>query len=141
MQQKKKSPKNAASDPDRDLYTNVYVVPPTFLNAGSGSSAVSDPFAAPEKKAAKVKPDAQAILESAGIIFGKGASAIYQPAGSQLIVRNTLDQMELVEVYLESILTSVESQVHIAVMFAESDEQALRRTRDRRKPCGAGCEE
>lgn len=99
-----------------DLYTNVYVVPPTFLN--TGESNASDPFAAPQTSGKlKPRPTAKVVLETAGITFGPGASAIYNPGNSQLIVRNTQDQMELVEAYIESIKTGVEKQIY--VMFRE----------------------
>ena len=115
------------STPDADLYTNVYQVPPTFLNQGGGdgggAAAPVDPFA-PDAgggggTALSARPDARQILERAGVTFGEGASAIYQPGTSQLIVRNTQDQMELVEAYIESIKDSAEKQIYITTKFIE----------------------
>lgn len=57
----------------------------------------------------------------AGISFGEGASAIYNPSTSQLIVRNTQDQMELVEAYIESITQGVEKQIYISINEARFD--------------------
>lgn len=89
------------------LYTNVYVVPPTFLRES------------PEHRDDPVHcPTAKTVLESAGITFPEGASAIYNPATSQLIVRNTQDQMELVEAYIESIRDGVEKQIYVSVREA-----------------------
>ncbi len=105
-----------------DLYTNVYQVPPTFLNLG-GSGGPTDPFAPRDQKKATPRPEARQILAKAGISFGKGASAIYQPGTSQLIVRNTMDQMELVEAYIESISSSPEKQIFITTLFVETDEK------------------
>jgi hypothetical protein len=70
-----------------NLYTNIYSVPPDIL-----SSNADKPKSAREK------------LESMGITFGPGADAIFNPDTSRLTVRNTIDQMELVEAYLESVL-------------------------------------
>ncbi|HRQ89170.1 MAG TPA: LysM peptidoglycan-binding domain-containing protein [Bacteroidia bacterium] len=86
-----------------ELFTNVYVVPPTFLSVDGDS---------PRKSAKE-------ILESAaGVTFGPGASAIYNPSTNQLIVRNTQDQMELVEAYIESIVGVVENQIFFTVREA-----------------------
>ncbi len=100
------------STPDSDLYTNVYKVPPTFLSrggmgGGGGGGAAADPFAAPADSGtavASTRQSAKNILESAGITFGTGSSAIYNKETGQLIVRNTQDQMDLVDAYQESIL-------------------------------------
>ena len=96
------------STPDSDLYTNVYRVPPTFLNsaAGSGGAAAGpvDPFAAPSGAGGgglASRVTAREILEQAGLTFGEGATAMYDPSSGQLIVRNTQDQMELVEAFVE----------------------------------------
>ena len=95
------------SAPDADLYTNVYRVPPTFLSSGAGDheGGPVDPFASPAGGGGtlEMRPDARTILERAGVTFGEGATAIYDPATSRLIVRNTQDQMELVEAYQDSI--------------------------------------
>ena len=103
------------STPDADLFTNVYVVPPTFLSTdgggGGGGAAAADPFADPVAAGGGAGPgsrrSAKDILESAGISFAGGASAIYNKSNSTLIVRNTHDQMELVEAYIESINSGV----------------------------------
>lgn len=120
------------STPDADLFTNVYVVPPTFLSmgggagGGGGAAAAADPFAAPVETGNAVlqgRKTAKEILEGAGISFGTGASAIYNPGTSQLIVRNTQDQIELVEAYIDSIITGVEKQIYITSRFVEIAEE------------------
>ncbi len=120
------------STPDQDLFTNVYVVPPTFLSTGGGGGggggggAAADPFADPVESGggvANTRRTAKEILESAGITFGTGASAIYNAGTSQLIVRNTQDQMELVEAYIQSIVGGVEKQIYITSRFVEVSEE------------------
>ncbi len=126
------------SQPDADLFTNTYVVPPTFLSmgdgggGGGGGAAAADPFADPGDAGGgggiPTRKTAKAILESAGISFGTGSSAIYNRSSSQLIVRNTQDQMELVEAYIESIIGGVEKQIYITSSFveiAETDTEEL----------------
>ena len=118
------------STPDADLFTNVYVVPPTFLSTdggggGGGGAASADPFADPVAAGGATlsgRRGAKEILESAGISFAGGASAIYNASTSQLIVRNTQDQMELVEAYIESIVQGVEKQIYITARFVEISE-------------------
>jgi len=122
------------STPEAEIFTNVYVVPPTFLSTdagggggGGGGAAAADPFAEPVAAGGGAAPggrrNAKQILESAGITFGAGASAIYNATTSQLIVRNTQDQMELVEAYIESIVQGVEKQIYITSRFVEISEE------------------
>ncbi|MDF1816113.1 MAG: type II and III secretion system protein [Verrucomicrobiales bacterium] len=115
------------STPDADLFTNQYTVPPTFLsggggNGGGGAAAAADPFA-PEPAAGAGGPaarlTAKQILENAGITFAQGSTAIYNPGTSTLIVKNTPDQMDLVEAYINSIKTGVEKQIYITSKFIE----------------------
>ncbi|MEM6916389.1 MAG: LysM peptidoglycan-binding domain-containing protein [Verrucomicrobiota bacterium] len=90
-----------------ELFTNAYSVPPTFLHTG-------DPFA--ENEGSDAQPtNAKEILETAGISFPEGASAIYVPKTSQLVVRNTEEQMELVEAYVEAIKTGIEKQIYLTL--------------------------
>lgn len=88
------------SRPDRNVMQGAYTVPPSFLfTAGNGDDA--DGSSSPVKWRS-----AKEVLESAGITFGEGTSAIYNPGTSQLIVRNTPDQVELVEAYIQAIRNS-----------------------------------
>lgn len=67
-----------------DLYTNAYDVTGQAIPLFGGDRTAKE------------------ILEYAGVSFGNGRSAIYNPADSNLIVRNTADQIELVEAFLEA---------------------------------------
>ncbi|MCB1079068.1 MAG: type II and III secretion system protein, partial [Verrucomicrobiae bacterium] len=120
------------STPDQELYTNVYVVPPNFLvsdgGGGGGGAAAGpvDPFAAPGNAGAatpQVRKTARDVLESYGIVFGQGASATFNPQTSQLIVRQTQDQMELVEAVIESIRGGGQKQIFITSKFIEIGEE------------------
>jgi hypothetical protein len=100
---------------ENDLFTNTYVVPPTFLKG----TYVFDPFS-------ELKPDpprhtAQEVLENAGVIFTEGCSVIYNPKSSQLVVRNTKDQMELVAAHIDSIISKVEKQIYVAIREVQVD--------------------
>jgi len=90
---------------EKDLFTNVYVVPPTFRSVKIDQ-----------------RPNAIEILSSAGIPFPEGGSAVYNPATSQLIVRNTQENMELVEAYIDSTIQKVEKQIYVIFREIEFDE-------------------
>ena len=92
----------AKADPaDNTMFTRLYNVAPDFLVLGQ---QVPDPFSGQKKDpfAAEPAPErltARQVLEKNGITFPEGASAVYQPATSQLIVRHTrvgLDQIEAI---------------------------------------------
>jgi len=111
-----------------DLYTQVFRVPPSFLvsggDGGGDGGAVDDPFAdlgdtgggggglTPRKSAKE-------ILEGVGVSFPQGSSAIYNPTTSQLIVRNTQSNLDLVEAYVDSLKVDVQKQIYITTKFVE----------------------
>lgn len=113
------------SPPKDGMITKVYVVPPTFLSTGGGGRSqrgASDPFSDPIDGGRGVvgkRKSSKEILESAGITMPSGASAIYNAGTGQLIVRNTKDQHELVEAYLQSIVGGLEKQIIIIVEMIE----------------------
>ncbi|MHB1077858.1 MAG: hypothetical protein ACYC67_00550 [Prosthecobacter sp.] len=81
------------ADP-RAWRTQTYKVPPDFL--ASAGSVESLPSVTKSSK----KPTAQCVIESAGILFPKGATAIFDPLHALLIVRNTQENLDLVEAYV-----------------------------------------
>lgn len=104
-----------------DIFTKVYAVPPTFLSMGGSRDASSTDHPATPAKTAKQ------ILEQVGITFNEGCSAIYNAATSQLIVRNTESQMELVEAYIDSVINhNVEKQIYLSFRVAEFDDEELK---------------
>ena len=110
------------------LYTNIYTVPPNFLTAEPGGSVwrdANDPFA-PGYRPAQQR-SAKEVLEAGGITFGEGCSAIYNPGTSQLIIRNTQDQMKLVEAYIDSIVGQVEKQIYVTVREIRVDKDIKNR--------------
>jgi len=90
------------------LFTNIYVVPPSFVSTES----------------ARIR-NAKDVLVGAGIDFPEGTSVIYSPATSQLTVRTTEDRMALVEAYIDSIRKSSTIRAVVTVRefeFAEKPE-------------------
>lgn len=115
-----------------EQYTRSYRVPPDFLSSGGGGdpgaaapAAAADPFAAGGGAAAGAgggliaRKTARQILEASGILFPEGASASYNPGNSQLVVRNTQPNLDLVEAYVESITKLAPKMVVITSKFVE----------------------
>nr|WP_294405001.1 Amuc_1098 family type IV pilus outer membrane protein [Prosthecobacter sp.] len=112
-----------------EQYTRSYRVPPDFLSSSGGSdsgpapAAATDPFAtgaaAPGGSGLTAKKSARQILEASGIQFPEGSSASYNPANSQLVVRNTQPNLDLVEAYVESITKLAPKMVVITSKFVE----------------------
>jgi len=114
-----------------EQYTRSYRVPPDFLSNGGGDAggaaapaAAADPFAAGAAAPAGgsgliARKSAKQILEAAGITFPEGSSASYNPANSQLVVRNTQPNLDLAEAYVESITKSAPKMVVITSKFVE----------------------
>lgn len=90
--------------PDPNLPIQTYTVDPDFFDNLS----------------------AKRSLENNGITFAKGATAIYQPETSTLIVHNTPDQLELVEDYFDSFRINPPSSFAATIHFVEAPANLLR---------------
>lgn len=106
------------------LFTNVYQVPPSFIDLATRPEAshAADPFAEPGKgaKIPRYKTTRE-ILEDVGIEFGLGATAIYSSRSSQIVIRNTEDQLELVEAYFESLTAQQEKGIRLRLEIFDGD--------------------
>jgi general secretion pathway protein D len=116
------------TEQNADLFTQVFRVPPSFLNAGGGGEGggdlAGDPFAdlgGGGGGGAKIAPkkSAKEVLEGVGVTFPPDSSAIYNPTNSQLIVRNTQQNLDLVEAYVDSLREDVQKQILITSKFVE----------------------
>jgi len=87
---------------DGALYRARYMVPPTFLEvpAADESRGDDDPFAEPAVTRQRAIGSAREILENAGVSFGEGTSASYNPRTSVLTVVQTEEQLFLVEAFI-----------------------------------------
>ena len=70
--------------------TKMYHVPPDFLSSGGDTEH-------------RTRITARHILEACGIPFPEGATASYDPASSVMFVKNTSENLTLVDAYVESI--------------------------------------
>ncbi|WP_395752082.1 Amuc_1098 family type IV pilus outer membrane protein [Prosthecobacter sp.] len=119
------------SENNSEQYTKTYRVPPDFLSGQGGDAPPAGGAAAPQDPFAPAggaggggggliaRRNARQILEGAGIQFPEGSSASYNAATSQLVVRNTQPNLDLVEAYVESITKLAPKMVVITSKFVE----------------------
>lgn len=119
------------SETTAEQFTRIYKVPPDFESMGSGAGAApaaaaapADPFAAgggaaPAASGLLARQNALEILKSQGIPFPEGATAVFNKVTSQLIVKNTQPNLDLVEAFVDSIIGRVTKQVYITSKFVE----------------------
>jgi general secretion pathway protein D len=129
------------SEQSNDLLTKEYRVPPGFIS-GSLSGSVSSLNPSANTKAAGTGKDTQEttggrllvnregakeFLESQGVSFSvAGSSANFLPQTSRLIVRNTVDNLELVDAIVEQANVSGPKQVEIEAKFVEITQNNLK---------------
>jgi general secretion pathway protein D len=138
------------SEQSTDLFTKEYRVPPGFISTSVnvGGSALNLPSYGAAGAAAPVAPlvtgtgkdtqestggrqlvnreGAREFLESQGVVFPPGASAHFLPDSSRLIVRNTEDNLELVDALVEQANVSGPKQVEIESKFVEINQNNLK---------------
>jgi general secretion pathway protein D len=135
------------SEQSNDLITKEYRVPPDFISTTlTGSSLLqrgayrTAPGTAPVGPAGTGKDTQEAtggqqlvnregakeFLESQGVQFPAGASANFLPQSSRLIVRNTQDNLDLVDAIVEQLNLAVPKQVEIESKFIEITQNNLK---------------
>jgi general secretion pathway protein D len=119
------------SEPTDVMVTREYQVPPTFIPPKPLDSAGSLPqpgFAGipdPNKARVAQRMDAKDYLSSQGVEFPPGASANYLSAGSKLVVRNTRDNIDLIDSLVDAAVGVSPSQVDIQTKFLEINQNNL----------------
>lgn len=103
-------------------------IPPTFLSTGTSAAAGADPFASavPSEPRFTVRSTVKDILMAAGIPFPAGSSANYFSENSTLVIRNTPENIELVEAYVMSIRQGVERDIGFSLYVIEGPAQKIR---------------
>jgi general secretion pathway protein D len=133
------------SEQSNELTTKEYRVPPGFisstvnvgvsaLNQGTTKTAAGAAPAATGKDTQEStggqllvnREGAREFLESQGVPFPPGASAHFLPQSSRLIVRNTIDNLELVDALVEQANIAGPKQVEIESKFVEINQNNLK---------------
>jgi len=114
------------------LVTREYRVPPGFIPPSAPDDA--DAFGAlPIRGGAAARPEpvvrgrvnAQQFLEENGVQFPPGSTARYIAAGSRLVVRNTPDNIDLIENIVNAAVGVTPTQVEIESKFLEISQNNL----------------
>ena len=132
------------SEQSADLLTKEYRVPPGFISttvnveasslnaparAAGGGAATGTAKDTQESTGGHQlvnREGAKEFLESQGVPFPPGASANFLPQSSRLIVRNTQDNLELVDALVEQANVSGPKQVEIESKFVEITQNNLK---------------
>src|SRR5438067_906980 len=72
------------------------------------------------------RADAKVFLQSMGVIFPPGSSATFFPHSGTLVVRNTADNLDMVDALVEQANASVPKQVEIEAKFIEITQTNLK---------------
>src|SRR5436190_15746822 len=136
------------SEQSNDLITKEYRVPPDFVSTSlTGTSllqrgaytkaAGTAPVAGPAGTGKDTQEStggqqlvnregAKDFLESQGVPFPPGASANFLPQSSRLIVRNTQDNLDLIDAIVEQLNLAIPKQVEIESKFVEITQNNLK---------------
>lgn len=131
------------SEMSNDLLTKQYRVPPGFISGplNASMSALNQPATKSAQTTGTAKDTqestggrllvnregAREFLESQGVSFSvPGSSANFLPQSSRLIVRNTADNLELVDAIVEQANVSGPKQVEIESKFIEINQTNLK---------------
>ncbi|HBJ84568.1 MAG TPA: hypothetical protein DDZ88_11995 [Verrucomicrobiales bacterium] len=102
---------------------------------GSAPASAADPFAAggaapaapmANESRLTIRITALEILKSKGIPFPEGSSANYTPSTGELLVRNTEENMKLVEAFIASIKQYAPRNIIMTLHVIEADAAAIR---------------
>lgn len=109
-----------------ELITRTWNVTPTFIadlgGSAGGTSAVSDdPFgdSAGSESSLGAPQSVQELLLTSGVDFADGATANFLAATSTLIVKNTINNLDLVDTIVERVNRQTPKQIKISTKFVE----------------------
>ena len=111
------------NEPTDTLVTKEYRVPPGFITSAPTGAGSSEPASF---GMTAVRSTAKDFLESQGVQFPPGASANFLASSSRLIVRNTQENLDLVDALVESSSGAAPSQVEIESKFVEITQNNLK---------------
>ena len=111
------------------LITKEYKVPPSFIQAlpGASTGAVLEGVAAGSQSVVAARSQALEYLEAQGVPFKdiSGASALFIPSTSRLIVKNTQVNLDLVDNLVNAATEASPTQIEIEAKFVEVTQNNL----------------
>jgi len=117
------------NEPTDILVTKEYKVPPgliTSIPSDSAGAAPASPFGAPASAPTAERSGAREFLEQYGVNFPSGASANFLPNTSKLIVRNTQENLDLIDNLLSGSGFETPKQIEIESRFVEVSQNNLK---------------
>jgi general secretion pathway protein D len=112
-------------DEGETLTVRTYLVPPNFFEGGTLHVTLSATTDSAPSTVESVSVDAQKSLVDKGIRFPAGASAIFLPGSSKLVVRDTPEQLDLIANLIEQ-QSKEPPQVQIEAKLAEFNQDAIK---------------
>ncbi len=117
-----------------ELFIKEWKVPPSLFRGGVGAAPADPAAVAPPAdptlggggSALPANVAARDFLAANGVVFGPGAFAMYSPVSSTLIVKNTTEQLDLVDRVVETATIDVVKQVEIQAKFVEISQNNLK---------------
>jgi general secretion pathway protein D len=125
------------SEPTEVLVTKEYRVPPGFISNSASKAEVSGALSGGASKTGSRdatgagsniagRASARDFLEGQGVSFPPGASANFLPSSSRLVVRNTQQNLDLIDTLVDAAVGTAPSQVEIQAKFVEITQQNLK---------------
>jgi general secretion pathway protein D len=115
---------------DTELYTRSFTVPPDFLTligtgGGGGGGAGDDPFADTVDDGGGIAPTppVRDLLSESGVVFPDGATASFSRARSVLTVRNTANNLDIIEKLVDDIKNNKPKQIRMSTKFVEINQE------------------
>ena len=118
---------------DTELYTRSFSVPPDFLTLIStggtgGGGASDDPFGDDDGDGGggggiAPTPPVKDLLTESGVVFPEGTTASFSKARSVLSVRNTANNLDIIETLVNSIKNSQPKQIRMSTKFVEINQE------------------
>ncbi len=116
---------------DTELYTRSFNVPPDFISlistggGGGGGDASDDPFAddADSGTGLGATPPVKELLSATGVVFSEGATASFSKARSVLTVRNTANNLDIIEQLVDELKGNKPKQIRMSTKFVEINQE------------------
>lgn len=112
--------------PTDDLISKEYRVPPNFI---PNAPRVEEPTGFPgggQTPTIVGRANARDYLESQGVLFPEGASANYNAGANKLVVRNTRDNIDLIDYLVDAAMGIQQLRVEIETKFLEVNQNNLK---------------
>ena len=113
-------------DEGETLSVRTYLVPPNFFEGSSLHVTLGATTDTAPTTIESVSTDAQKALIDKGIRFPSGATAVFLPGSSKLVVRDTPEQLDLIANLIEQASKEGPQQVSIEAKLAEFNQDAIK---------------